>query len=160
MKLSATSMLVAAALTLVAGATVAASARTGAPAPKGALTQSQAAQVQTPDAPPATPPSTLSPQATEGAKLFVAYNCGDCHGAGGSGAMGPSLADNRWRFGGTREEISRSITDGRPEGMPAWGPMIPRADVQKLVAYIESLGAGKELSTENFTGGTVERAGH
>ena len=27
-----------------------------------------------------------------GAKLFVAYNCLDCHGADGSGAMGPSTA--------------------------------------------------------------------
>src|SRR5690242_1949268 len=27
----------------------------------------------------------------EGAKLFVAYNCLDCHGGDGSGAMGPSL---------------------------------------------------------------------
>src|SRR5215208_7379004 len=31
----------------------------------------------------------------EGAKLFIAYNCLDCHGAEGAGAMGPSLQDNR-----------------------------------------------------------------
>src|SRR5215207_6947985 len=37
----------------------------------------------------------------EGAKLFIAYNCLDCHGAEGAGAMGPSLQDNRWHFGGT-----------------------------------------------------------
>src|SRR5665213_3512767 len=30
-----------------------------------------------------------------GGKLFVAYNCVDCHGADGSGAMAPSLADGR-----------------------------------------------------------------
>src|SRR5689334_2338924 len=36
----------------------------------------------------------------EGAKLFIAYNCMDCHGADGSGAMGPSFQDNRWHFGG------------------------------------------------------------
>jgi len=101
-------------------------------------------------------PSTQS----EGARLFVAYNCGDCHGAGGSGAMGPSLQDNRWRFGGSDEEIYRSIADGRPEGMPAWGPAIPRAHVLALVAYIQTLGAGKDLTTENFTGATVERTGH
>src|SRR5689334_6234941 len=40
----------------------------------------------------------------EGAELFVSYNCMDCHGADGSGAMGPSLADNRWHFGGTEGE--------------------------------------------------------
>ena len=74
--------------------------------------------------------------------------------------MGPSFVDNRWRFGGSSTEIYRSIAEGRPEGMPAWGPMIPRAHIQQLVAYVQSLGAGKDLSTENFTGATVERAGH
>ena len=44
-----------------------------------------------------------------GAKLFVAYNCMDCHGADGSGAMGPSLADGRWHFGGTPAEVYESI---------------------------------------------------
>ena len=91
--------------------------------------------------------------------MFVAYNCGDCHGAGGSGAMGPSLQDNRWRFGGSDAEIYRSIADGRPEGMPAWGPMIPAAHIRQLVAYTQSLGVGKDVTTENFTGATVERAG-
>src|SRR5205823_7979031 len=33
----------------------------------------------------------------EGSALFVSYNCLDCHGADGSGAMGPSLADGRLR---------------------------------------------------------------
>ena len=107
---------------------------------------------------PATPPPRA--EVAEGARLFVAYNCGDCHGAGGSGAMGPSLQDNRWRFGGSDEEIYRSIADGRPEGMPAWGPAIPRGHMLALVAYIQTLGSGKDLTTENFTGATIERTGH
>lgn len=74
--------------------------------------------------------------------------------------MGPSLQDNRWRFGGSAAEIARSISEGRPEGMPAWGPLIPASHVRQLVAYIQSLGAGKDVTTENFTGATVERAGH
>ena len=60
-----------------------------------------------------------------GAKLFVAYNCVDCHGADGSGAMGPSLADGRWHFGGSPGEVFESIYQGRPEGMPAWGSSSP-----------------------------------
>lgn len=98
-------------------------------------------------------------QLAEGARLFVAYNCGDCHGAAGSGAMGPSLQDNRWRFGGSVEEVYSSIADGRPEGMPAWRGLIPRPHLDALVAYVRSLGEGKDLSTENFTGATVERSG-
>ena len=105
--------------------------------------------------------STSSDDAVaEGGRLFVAYNCGDCHGAGGSGAMGPSLQDNRWRFGGSADEIRRSIADGRPEGMPAWGRLIPPAHLSALVAYVQSLGVGKDVTTENFTGVTVERSGH
>jgi len=57
----------------------------------------------------------------EGAKLFIAYNCMDCHGADGSGAMAPSFQDNRWHFGGTAGDVFQSIYEGRPEGMPAWG---------------------------------------
>ena len=95
-----------------------------------------------------------------GAKLFVAYNCVDCHGADGSGAMGPSLADDRWHFGGTAAEVFESIYQGRPEGMPAWGSLISEDQVWMLVSYVRSLSAGKDVTTENFGGKTVERTGH
>ena len=96
----------------------------------------------------------------EGADLFVSYNCMDCHGADGSGAMGPSLADNRWHFGGTDGEVFQSIYEGRPEGMPAWGGRIPDDQIWRLVAYVQSLGAGRDVSTENFTGKTIQKMGH
>ena len=54
-----------------------------------------------------------------GAQLYVSYNCIDCHGADGSGAMAPSLADGRWHFGGTPGELFESIYQGRPDGMPS-----------------------------------------
>ena len=95
-----------------------------------------------------------------GAKLFVAYNCIDCHGADGSGAMGPSLADNRWHFGGAPAEVFESIYQGRPEGMPAWGSLISEDQVWQLVTYVRALGANKDVTTENFGGKTVERTGH
>ncbi len=95
-----------------------------------------------------------------GAKLFVAYNCIDCHGADGSGAMGPSLADGRWHFGGAPAEVFESIYQGRPEGMPAWGHLISPDQVWLLVSYVRSLQAGKNVTTENFSGATVERTGH
>jgi mono/diheme cytochrome c family protein len=95
-----------------------------------------------------------------GAKLFVAYNCVDCHGADGSGAMGPSLADGRWHFGGAPAEVFESIYQGRPEGMPAWGSLISPDQIWMLVTYVRSLEANKNVTTENFTGKTVERTGH
>lgn len=99
-------------------------------------------------------------RAGEGAKLFIAYNCMDCHGADGSGAMGPSLQDSRWHFGGTNGEVFESIYEGRPDGMPAWGGRISDADIWRLVTYVRGLSKGHDVATENFTGKTVERTGH
>ena len=95
-----------------------------------------------------------------GAQLYVSYNCIDCHGADGSGAMAPSLADGRWHFGGTPGELFESIYQGRPDGMPAWGGRIANDQIWSLITYIQSLSVGKDVATENFTGATVERTGH
>jgi mono/diheme cytochrome c family protein len=94
-----------------------------------------------------------------GGKLFIGYNCLDCHGAEGSGAMGPSFQDGRWHFGGSAGDVFESIYQGRPDGMPAWGGRISNDQIWMLTAYVRSL-SSKDLSTENFTGKTVERTGH
>jgi mono/diheme cytochrome c family protein len=96
---------------------------------------------------------------TVGGQLFVGYNCMDCHGAEGSGAMGPSFQDGRWHFGGSPGEVFESIYQGRPDGMPSWGGRISNEQIWMLTAYVRSL-SSKDLSTENFTGKTVERSGH
>ena len=90
--------------------------------------------------------------------ILKAY-CLDCHGAEGSGAMGPSFQDGRWHFGGSAGEVFESIYQGRPDGMPAWGGRITDDQIWMLTAYVRSL-SSKDLSTENFTGKTVERTGH
>ena len=95
-----------------------------------------------------------------GGKLFIAYNCVDCHGADGGGAMAPSLADGRWHFGGQQGEVFESIYQGRPEGMPAWGSLISEDQIWMLVTYVRSLQVNKDVTTENFGGKTVERTGH
>ena len=84
----------------------------------------------------------------EGGKLFIAYNCMDCHGADGSGAMGPSFQDNRWHFGGSAGEVFQSIYEGRPDGMPSWGTRIGDDQIWRLVAYIKSLPPPKDAPTE------------
>ena len=94
-----------------------------------------------------------------GAQLYVAFNCIDCHGADGSGAMGPSLADGRWHFGGSAGAVFESIYQGRPDGMPQYGARISNDQIWMLTAYLRAL-PKKDLSTENFTGSTVERTGH
>lgn len=99
-------------------------------------------------------------RAAEGAKLFVSYNCADCHGSEGSGSMGPSLQDDRWHFGGTAGEVFQSIYEGRPDGMPSWGGRISDDQIWRLVSYVRTLSKGHDVATENFTGKTVPRTGH
>ena len=95
-----------------------------------------------------------------GAKLYISYNCVDCHGADGGGAMAPAFIDGRWHFGGSAAEVYESIAQGRPDGMPAWGGMLDAPTIWRLVTYVRSLEKGKDVTTENFTGKTVERTGH
>ena len=97
--------------------------------------------------------------AAVGAQLFIAYNCIDCHGADGAGAMAPSFQDGRWHFGGSAGAVFESIYQGRPDGMPSWGGRISNDQIWMLTSYVRSL-ATADISTENFTGATVERTGH
>ena len=156
---------------LITVAAAASYARQGTPAPN-AVTADSLRFVAHPEHIPAGFPSRDRPLALRnplegnanakkiGSQLYVSYNCIDCHGADGSGAMGPSLADGRWHFGGTPGELFESIYQGRPDGMPAWGGRIANDQIWSLITYIQSLSAGKNVATENFTGRTVERTGH
>jgi cytochrome c oxidase cbb3-type subunit 3 len=83
-------------------------------------------------------------QANAGRQAFLAYNCYGCHGGLAGGAMGPSLRDDTWKFGGTDEEIMSSIANGRPAGMPAWKGVIPVDQQRDLVVYIRSLRSREE----------------
>src|SRR5438552_537210 len=37
--------------------------------------------------------------AKNGERLFASMSCDGCHGGSGSGWVGPSLSDGRWRYG-------------------------------------------------------------
>jgi len=85
-----------------------------------------------------------------GAALFSAMNCDGCHGADGSGWVGPSLADGRWRYGGADEEIFSSIYFGRPKGMPAFGGALGSTAIWNIVAYLKSLPLPTNVPTESW----------
>lgn len=76
----------------------------------------------------------------EGNDRFVQMNCASCHGYDLKGGMGPDLTDTYWRYGGSPADIYKSIFEGRPQGMPAWGRALTPAEIWKLVAYIQSKG--------------------
>ena len=88
--------------------------------------------------------------AKDGAQLFSAMNCDGCHGGGGSGWVGPNLADGRFRYGGRDEEIFSSIFYGRPKGMPAYGGVVGRDGALLLVGYIKSLPRPDVVPTQSW----------
>ena len=67
------------------------------------------------------------------------------------GAVGPSLTDGRWRYGGTDGDIYRSIAEGRPKGMPAFGGVLQPPMLWQLVAYIKTLAPPKDVPTESWS---------
>jgi mono/diheme cytochrome c family protein len=98
-----------------------------------------------------TNPHNVDPAvAKKGALLFAAMNCDGCHGGDASGWVGPSLSDQRWRYGGADSEVFSSIYYGRPKGMPAFGGALGVDGVWTLVTYIRSLPVPPNISTESW----------
>jgi cytochrome c oxidase cbb3-type subunit 3 len=75
----------------------------------------------------------------QGKQLFEQFNCTGCHAHGG-GAIGPALMDDEWIYGSRPDNIFATIVEGRPNGMPSFGGLIPEQQVWQLVAYVRSLG--------------------
>ena len=75
---------------------------------------------------------------SQGAKLFKKH-CESCHGAGGTGNIGPDLTDSKWKHGSSDEEIYSSISSGRPGGMPNWGNQLNKESIRELITYIRSI---------------------
>lgn len=88
--------------------------------------------------------------AKAGKSLFPSMNCDGCHGEAGSGWVGPSLADGRWRYGARDEEIFNSIFYGRPKGMPAYGGVIGSEGVWMLVNYLKSIRKPDTVPTQSW----------
>lgn len=80
------------------------------------------------------------PAAVErGMRAFNAFNCVGCHMGNGGGGMGPALSNRFFLYGGEPENIYLTIVQGRPNGMPAWGAVLPEEIVWDLVAYVLSI---------------------
>lgn len=74
----------------------------------------------------------------QGKQLFSAYNCNGCHAMGGGG-IGPALMDGKWIYGSSPDQIYSTISQGRPNGMPAFGPKVPSQQIWQLVSYVQTL---------------------
>jgi len=77
--------------------------------------------------------------ALRGMQNFTSFNCVGCHAPNGGGGMGPSLSNRTFLYGHDPANIYLSIYQGRPNGMPAWGGVLPDSAIWDLVAYITSI---------------------
>jgi cytochrome c oxidase cbb3-type subunit III len=76
---------------------------------------------------------------SDGGRLYGWFNCAGCHGANGGGGIGPPFADDEWIYGGDPASIFQSIAQGRPNGMPAFGSMVPDEQIWRIELYVRSL---------------------
>jgi cytochrome c oxidase cbb3-type subunit 3 len=88
-----------------------------------------------------------------GGKIFVAMNCDGCHGDGGTGWVGPSLVDGRWRHGGSDGEVFQSIYFGRPRGMPAYGGLMNANMIWSVITWIRAQPLPPDVPTESWVKG-------
>ncbi len=100
-------------------------------------------------------PVANDPDAVErGKQHYNAFNCVGCHAPNGSGGEGPSLSNSRWIYGSDPADIFLTLVHGRPNGMPAFGAMLPDQTIWELVAYIHSIAKDPD---ETF-GRTISRS--
>lgn len=91
----------------------------------------------------------LSRFAFNGGRAAFAVNCIACHGAGAGGQIGqfPSLIDDDWIWGGSIEEVYRTIRHGIRNGsdearssvMPTFGGMLSPQQIEQVADYVQSL---------------------
>lgn len=102
-------------------------------------------------------PQAGKPEAVQrGMNYFVSFNCVGCHAPNGGGGMGPALSNRTFIYGSDPANIYLSIYQGRPNGMPAWGAMLPDSLIWNLVSYIQSISSepakqwGQTISRETL----------
>jgi cytochrome c oxidase cbb3-type subunit 3 len=95
-----------------------------------------------------------------GARTF-ASQCAVCHGADGSGVIGPNLTDAAWLHGSEPLDVYRTVRDGvGARGMPTWGPVLGPRGVLEVSAFVLSI-RGTNLpgrAPEGVIGGEVHAA--
>jgi glucose/arabinose dehydrogenase len=64
-------------------------------------------------------------------------HCAACHGASFEGGLGGSLVDGEWKHGGSDEEITHSISKGKPElGMMPWEGVLTAEQIRGMVIFL------------------------
>lgn len=80
-------------------------------------------------------PETPDPFAAfDSAKVTYTTYCASCHGV-----QMQAFVDRKWKYGKSTAELTTSIVNGFPDaGMPPWGEVLAKAEIDELVAYIQA----------------------
>ena len=82
----------------------------------------------------------LLPEQIVRSKALYAAHCSSCHGTLAKGGIsGPDLTATTFKYGKNQSAIVRSILEGRPGGMPAFGMHVSAIDAQNLAVYLLQL---------------------
>jgi len=74
----------------------------------------------------------------DGKKEF-ATRCAPCHGENAKGGIGPDLTRKQFKYGRSAPEVTTSIGEGRPGGMPPFKNELSREKLEGLAQYVLSL---------------------
>jgi len=73
-----------------------------------------------------------------GKKLYGSL-CVACHGESAKGGVGSDLTLSKYKYGKSRLDLTKSINEGRPGGMPAFSSQVDKEQVEGLVEYLLTL---------------------
>lgn len=87
-----------------------------------------------------------SPSANQGRELYQA-RCAYCHGATGKGDTSmaggnpvANLADGTWTWGGSVQQIERTISEGVPDtAMRSFKNVMSPAEIAQVATYVKTL---------------------
>jgi cytochrome c oxidase cbb3-type subunit 3 len=72
----------------------------------------------------------------EGGEAIYKSDCAMCHGENLEGGIGPSLTGPKFVYGGTVADFVRVISNGTPNGMPAFGKQLGQEKVRAVAHYV------------------------
>ena len=73
-----------------------------------------------------------------GKKLYASL-CVACHGESAKGGVGPDLTISKYKYGKSRLDLTKTILEGRPGGMPAFSSQVDKEQVESLVEFVLTL---------------------
>ena len=73
------------------------------------------------------------------AKKDFAERCASCHGADAKGGIGPDLTRKQFKYGRSPADLTQTVVEGRPGGMPSFKNDLSHDKIEGLVQYVLSL---------------------